>query len=191
MMTESDIRRLINAEVKRQVNILLFGAAGSNTNQSEDIDQMFPGMPTIAARPVMHPYGVSSRAPAGTIQVVGRMGEHIGNRTVLGHRDANRPTGNVGESFLYDAYGHIVYLSEDKIQIGSKGADEPFVLGNVFKAMMDTLLEILMEHQHITTVPGVQTTPPSPDFLTRFQAVKQSPIDDKLILSDEIFGEKG
>lgn len=187
-MTDSEIRRIIRDEIKQQVNILLFGSAGTNTPTGEDIDSLFPGMPTISNRPIMHPFGISSRAPAGTIQVIGRMGDHAGNRTVLGHRDSKRPAGDVGETFLYDAYGHEIYLSKEKIQIGSKAADEPFVLGLVFQKMMDDLIQLIAMHTHITTVPGVNTTPPNeaPQFLQ----IKASPIDDKLILSDEIFGEK-
>lgn len=189
MMDEALLRRLIKQEIRTQMNVLLFGAAGKNDNQTEQIQGMFPGMDGIDSRPVMHPFGISSRAPSGTTSVIGRMGEHFGNRTVLGHRDANRPTTDSGETILYDAYGHIVYLSKSKIQLGSKGAAEPFVLGLVYQALESKLIQLIAQHTHISNVPGGQSS--IPNEFQKFLDLKASPVDDSLILSDEIFGEKG
>ena len=64
---------------------------------------------------------------------------------------------------------------------------EPFVLGNVFKEMMDKLLTAISTHQHIGNM-GVPTPPPLNS--AEFTSLKSSPIGDKKILSDFITGEK-
>lgn len=185
---DSELTRFIRQEIARQLNAILSGQAGKNDQFSETISNLFPGMPDIPSRPVMHPYGLSSRAPQGTLSVIGRMGEHTGNRMVLGHRDKNRPSLSEGEAILYNEFGQRVYLKNGKILIGSKSSSEPFVLGNIFKTMMDNLLTAILNHTHQSNVPSAPTGTPlnSPDF----QAIKTSPIDDSAILSDEIFGEK-
>lgn len=188
-MNEADLKRFIKQEIRTTLNVLLTAAAGTNDNQTEQVQDLFVGMDGINGVPVMHPFGISSRAPSGTTSIVGRVGDHYGNRLVMGHRDAKRPDSGSGEVVLYDAYGHIVYLSQSKIQIGSKSASEPFVLGLVFQKLMSQLLQLLSTHTHITTVPGSATT--NPQEFQQFLDMKLSPVDDKLVLSDEIFGEKG
>ena len=89
-------RRLIRDEVKRQLNIILSGAAGANglgprTRLSSAYTQVLHRSP---ARPVMHPYGIASRAPAGTIQVTGP-GRGLDRRTgwssAIATRSPRRP----------------------------------------------------------------------------------------------------
>lgn len=184
-MMDGQIRRFIQEEIKRQMNIILNSETGQTTESTETIQNLFPGMPSIPDRPVSHTYGISSRAPQGTISVVARVGDHFGNRMVIGHRDKNRPTLNEGETILYDAYGHIVYCSQSKIQIGSKGASEPFVLGNVLQSLLSQFLQLVANHTHSNFLIG------PPDQSGQFTALKSSPVDDGAIKSDEIFGEKG
>lgn len=122
-MTDPDIIRFIRTEIAKQLNVILSGVAGTTTKESEDIEQLFPGMATITSRPVMHPYGISSRAPKGTISVVGRQGEHYGNRLVLGHRDKNRPEVQEGEVFLYNEHGGIIRLKKEGLDIERNGVE--------------------------------------------------------------------
>lgn len=160
-MMDADTIRFIREEVKRQTNIILSGKSGTNDGTKEDIQEMFPKMPTIEDRPVMHPYGFASRAPKGTIQVVARQGDHIGNRLVLGHRASDRPTLGAGESAIYNEHGEVIkvvkgkilakaadlieFESEtqvtkaDEIFLGSDSADEPLVLGTVAKTYLGHL----------------------------------------------------
>ena len=150
---------------------------------------MLPGMPTVTKRPVVQPFGLASNAPDDTVSVVGRVGEHFGARYVLGHRDQNKPKFQAtGETVLYNAFGQQIYLSNGKIQIGTKSSAEPLVLGNVFKTMMDTLLTQLAEHTHIGNL-GYNTSPPN--NAEEFVQLQESPIDDKSILSNVSFTEKG
>lgn len=103
-----------------------------------------------------------------------------------------------------------LYLaSMQKILIGL-GTDSPdpaenLVLGQVFKTMMSTTLQICMDlcealasHVHIgnlgfaTDVPYQEVTDDVfSDLKEEFAAVKASPIDDSVILSDISFTEKG
>jgi phage gp45-like len=119
-MIDSEITAFIRREIRRELNIILSGSVKANTSQTEDIDAMFPGMAAITKRPVMHPYGLVSRAPTGTISVVGQQGDHTGNRIVLGHRDKDREElDNEGEVTLYDANGHSIQMKESSMAINS------------------------------------------------------------------------
>jgi hypothetical protein len=159
-MDNSEIRKMIQDEVKRQMNVIIHGAAGANDSQTETISQMFPGMTDIPARPVMHPYGFSSRATPGTIQVVGRVGEHIGNRMVLGHRDGKRPADlQPGEVVLYNSTGQAFYIRQGKVQLGSGSSSEPMVLGNVLMKCLTDLMAAFTES------PQVVQTAVGPGFL--------------------------
>lgn len=147
-MTESEIISAIRREIKQQLNIILSGVSENSTNPDgnsvEDIQNMFPTMMAITKRPVMHPYGFASLAPDGTTQVIARQGDHFGNRIVLGHRDADRPTFlNQGDVILYNEFGQQIYMQDGKIQIGSNSASEPLVLGNVLSDFMGQLITLL------------------------------------------------
>jgi hypothetical protein len=204
MMTDAELRKLIKDEIKQQINIILNAETSDNTSQTESINALFPGMPVIENRPVMHPYGFVSRAPEGTISVVAKTGDHPGNRMVLGHRDKNRPTVQSGETMLYNEFGDKIYVSQgiirattpkwiteaDSIFIGSESADEPFVLGKVFKNYFaEPLLDQLRVETHISGIPGYPTS--IPQNAAQYAQIEASPIMDEKILSDKIFGEKG
>lgn len=189
-MTDAEMMRFIREEIKKQLNVILSGKAGTNTIQTEDIEEMFPGMPTIPGRPIMHPFGISSRAPRGTIQVTARAGEHTGNRMVLGHRDKSRPACQAGELVLYNAHGQQIRLENGEIKIGSASSSEPFVLGLVFQKFAQDLLTMFKDHKHMVTAPGAFTAALDPATIQKEIELKASPIDDKAILSDLIMGEK-
>lgn len=117
---DAETTRFIREEIKRQMDVILSGESGENDKVvNEDIQNMYPGMPTILSRPVMHPYGYVSRAPKKTLQVIGKQGEHLGNRVVLGHRDGDRPIDlKEGEGATYSSEFYQVRVSNDKIRIG-------------------------------------------------------------------------
>lgn len=146
-MTPED-RKFIITEIEKRINIILSGKSGLNTVESESILDLFPGMPEIEKRPVMHPFGMASRAPSGTLQVTGRQGEHVGNRLVLGHRDAIRPQDlESGESVIYSSDGKTVlksiYVKSDKITIGSTSSSDNLLLGKTFTE--ETLTNLLLQ----------------------------------------------
>lgn len=79
----------------------------------------------------------------------------------------------------------------DKVKISKSATSEPtepFVLGLVFKEMMEKFLTAVANHQHIGNL-GVPTPPPINK--AEFEAIKSSPVSDKKVLSDFITGEKG
>ncbi len=137
-------KRFIQEEIKRQINILLTGAAGETTATTETINSMFPGMPAITARPIMHPFGLASRATQGTPSVVGRGGDHFGARFTMGHLDPARPTDiGSGETVLYNEFGQRIYIRDGEIQIGSESSENPMVLGDILQDFIRDLWELI------------------------------------------------
>lgn len=187
-MLAGDVRRFIQQEIARQVNVILSGQAGANTVSTETIDNLFPGMPGILDRPVMHPYGISSRAPMGTISVTARQGDHAGNRITLGHRDANRPSVEEGEVQLYNEFGESIYLANGKIHIGKATASDPAVLGDELKSFLTDLITWLTNHTHIGNL-GAPTSPAQQ--LADLQQIKALNITNDKILSQLVFLSKG
>lgn len=184
-MITGEMRRYIEQEVKKHLNIILSGEAGTNTQFVETIDNLFPGMPGIINRPVMHPYGFVSRAPAGTLSVTAKQGDHPGNRLTLGHRDSLRPSIQAGETQLYNEFGQAIYLADGTIHIGTAEASNPAVLGDELKAFLIDLITWLLEHTHVTGGPGSSTSPPEQTAdLTQIQTDN---VDNDKILSQLIF----
>lgn len=139
-MISSEILTFIRREIARQVAVVLSGSAQNAQGQVEDISALYPGMPVITERPVMHPFGYVSRAPNGTIQVTARQGSTPENRLVLGHRDANRPALDGGEVVLYNAHGQQIRLNAGVIQLGGPDSAEPIVLGAQLKELLTELI---------------------------------------------------
>lgn len=150
---DAEMARYIRREIEKQMNVILSGVAGNASEQYEDVGQLFPAMPVITNRPVMHPFGMSSAAPDGTLQVVGRQGEDKGNRLVLGHRDKNKPSCAKGEAVLYDAFG-------GKIQLRSAGME--FTKNQV--DLLDQLIKLVdtIINARTNTVLGPQPLIPNP-----------------------------
>jgi phage gp45-like len=110
----ADEARFIRQEIARQLNVILSGQAGDNSSiETETIDNLFPGSPSIADRPVMHPYGFASRAPTGTIAVTAKHGADAQNRMVLGHRDKVRKLLDLseGDAVIYSSDGAVALAS--------------------------------------------------------------------------------
>lgn len=182
-MTEHEVISLIRQEIRNQILILLFGQTGTAaTVDTEDIANQYPGMDNIPARPKILPYGVSSIAPSGTLNLVGRVGNHTGNKVVLGHRDANRYPVQTGEVALYNSSGQVIYVSNGKIKMGAGGFGSPFVLGDVLKSLLSSLLSELATHTHPS--PGAP-----PTDAAAFTGFKSNFVDNNKILSQIIAGE--
>lgn len=184
-MIDPDVRKFLRDEIRKHLNIILTGQSGANTEEIESINNMFPGMPEIENRPVSHPYGYASRAKKGTTQVNARMGEHVGNRIVIGHRDGGRPKDLAeGESVIYSSGGLKVYMRNGKIQIGSSTSADPIVLYNELKTLMESILTHIMAHTHIGNM-GFETSQPLNN--TDFTADKGN---IPTIASAKVFSEK-
>lgn len=144
-----EMMRFVREEIKRQLNVVLSGVSESGTDvQKESIGSMYPGMPTIQDRPVMHPFGFASRAPRGVIQVVAKQGNDPTNRIVLGHRDVRRPALNDGEVVMYNLGGYVFKLGADGVTLGNGGATMTFVLGEELVALLKAMLDAIVNHTH-------------------------------------------
>jgi hypothetical protein len=182
-MTDSDIRKFIRDEIDRKVNVILHGDSGSNTKEAEDIQNLYPGQPTITSRPVMHPFGFVSRAVAGTIQVIGRIGAHTGNRFVLGHRDKNRPDGlEEGECAIYSLGTYEVRIFNTKVQVGKGGTFETLVVGETLRDFLKEFIQIYVAHKHIGNL-GFYTT--VPDNQAQATQLKTNNLDNDKILAKD------
>lgn len=188
-MIDGEMMRFMREEIKRQVNVILSGSSGNNTQFIEDIQNQYPGSPPVPGRPVMHPYGFASRAPANTIQVIARVGDHPGNRMVLGHRDSARPLIGSGETILYNQYGQQIYLEKGKIHIGTKATSDPAPIGNELKAYILAELGWILTHTHVSSAPGAPTSPPSE--ASALQEIQANNIDNDKILSKTVFIDPG
>ena len=148
-MLDSEVKRFIMMEIQKQLNVIASGSAGANTVETENINALFPGMPPLEGRPVMHPYGFVSRAAVDTISVTARQGNHPGAYLTLGHRDKNRPAIENGESAIYSIGKFQITAKTDKILIGKDGVFEELVMGETLRQFLLELVVLVLEHTHI------------------------------------------
>lgn len=79
--------------------------------------------------------------------------------------------------------GHLISLTNDGIHFGTKGSSEPMVLGNLWKALMDTIMVSYTTHIHPTGVGP--SGPPSDAAVWAAQQAQTA-----ATISDFIFGQK-
>lgn len=117
---DANLFRNVVQEIKKYANVVLNGQAGeTNSTILEDIDQIYPGSPTVTQRPVIHPYGYAARAITGVLSVNLRNGSDPGARYVVGHRDVARPMDlNQGEAAVYSSAFFQLRVANDHITIG-------------------------------------------------------------------------
>lgn len=186
-MTRDEIRQIIWQEIGRALNIVLTGNSQDADGQREKIQSMLTQAGTTDSFPVAYPWGMASRVPDSTAQLVLQMGNSPMARVIATHFDPDRPKLGTGETVLYNEFGQRIYLKNGKVLLGSEKADQPAVLGTVFQTMMSTVLNAIATHTHTGNV-GYPTGPPlnAAAFITE----NASPIQDGAILSDETFVEK-
>lgn len=181
-MNESDIRRLIKKEIEIALQVITSGSAGSNTGTTESINELFAGLPTLPDRPIMRPYGFTSRAPSGTISVTAQQGSHPGNKLTLGHRDASPPDVAVGESAIYNLAGYIIKIESGKIQVGKSGEFEPLVVGDTLNDFLIAMMELIIAHTHLGNL-GTPTGPPM--NAAQFTTLKTENLDNEMLLTKD------
>lgn len=182
-MIDPDIKRFIQQEIRMHLNLITSGKAGTNTVHKEDIQERFPGMPTMAERPIMHPYGIASRAPQGTLQVTAQMGDHPGNVSVLGHRDKDRPDDlQSGESVLYSLGKFRVYARGDRLEIGKDGDNEVLPVGDTLLEFLVELLQLIVQHTHLGNLGYPTGVPQNAADFTQLQTEN---LDNEKILAKD------
>lgn len=179
-MTSEEVRDIIRLEVAKQLTAILTGKSKNAEEGKEDIEEMYPGAPTIEKRPVMQPYGLKSRARDGTTSVVAVQGAHAGNRIIIGHRDDEAPEPDaIGAVVLYDAFGNSIHLKDgkivvtldDKMEIGAGATKEAARKGDA------TLIDTVTDSGFISWIssvsgvinsvaPGTITPPSGPTSVT-------------------------
>lgn len=181
-MIDSEIQRYIQQEVKRQVHVILSGAAGTNSAViTETIKSLYPGMAEIPDRPIMHPFGIASRAPADTISVTARQGDHPGNVLTLGHRDKSRPTDlGDGESVLYSKGDFRVVARNGGLYVGKGTTYEEVVVGETLRTLLIGLIDAIVAHTHMGNL-GYPTGKPL--NASDFNTLKSSNLSNSKILA--------
>lgn len=163
MTLDPETRRSIRDEVKHAVNVILHAKFGETSNEYAELLEPLPGADKIPARPVVHPYGLVSRAPQGTLAVTARVGNHPAARIILGARDperANMEFLNEGDVCLYNSDGTKIVLQGKKVKMGSENADNPAVLGNELITLLGQIIDLLiLGNSVLTTTPGNPTVP--------------------------------
>lgn len=182
-MERHEVLSLIRQELRVALQIIASGQTANSTQTTEDIAELFPGMPTVTSRPIMRPWGLVSRAPKGTISVTGQQGNHPGNKLTLGHRDANPPAVEVGETAIYNVAGYIVKLSGTSVQIIKSGTTKTMVVGEDLKELLGMLLDAIVAHTHTSAAPGSPTGPPL--NASAFTQLKTNYVENDKILAKD------
>jgi len=91
-----------------------------------------------------------------------------------------------GMYLVFDDTQDHTYLTAPNIHLGSETSAEPLVLGDVFIAMMSTLLDLIAAHTHLWALGP--TSPPTTS--AAFLALKATPVVDRTIVSDVAYTEK-
>ena len=187
-MTESEIIKLIKNTVRTELAQTLLGFITETNDAYTTSIRRFSTDSEIGNLRIIRPYGMASRAPAGTGTVVHPVNGDPSHLLSLGDYDSiTRPNCNSGESALYDAYGHIVYLSQSKMQFGSESSANPMILGDIVQTLFENILDAIANHNHIGNL-GFSTSPPI--NAATFESLKSSPVADGTILSGKCFTEK-
>jgi hypothetical protein len=121
------------------------------------------------------------KTKAGHILIVDDKDKIVSLKTPAGH-ELLLDEKNDKISFRYKDTD-VITINASGIFFGTESASEPFVLGNLWKAMMDTVLQALAVHIHPT---GVGPSGP-PDNASVYTTEKGKTADT---ISDFIFGQK-
>lgn len=187
-MTESEILKLVKKAVREELAPILMASIVKNQDQSRLDVQRFSVEGPIRGLRNIQPFGVASRAPAGTDCVVVPVNSDVTHLNVLGQFDKSKPSMEDGETILYNAQGQMIYLEDGKIHIGKKTTNNPAPVGNELKSFALDLISWMLTHTHVITLPGLDSLPPTQD--ADLTAIQADNLDNDAILSQYIFVEK-
>jgi hypothetical protein len=190
---QSELRAMVRAEIKQQMQVILYGLHESGDKNTAKVSNVVPGSPVTESRPLMAPFGLASRAPKGKLAVTGRVGDHPAARLILGYRDDSRPEMEEGEAVLYNAHGQEIRLENGAIKIGSAAANEPVVLGLVLKTLLEFAFDTLIAGDFLLTTSPGNPTAPNPAKAAELTAKKNEYLTTAAtnILSQLSFTERG
>lgn len=187
-MTESEIIKLVKETIKQTLAPILMGTIVSNEDVNRSTVKHFANSGPIPKARNIQPFGVASRAPAGTQGLIVPIAGDITHLNLVGHFDDGRPAVENGELCLYNQFGQQIYLESGKIHIGKKTTSNPAPVGNELKSFLLDLVAWLETHTHVITLPGLDSLPPTE--VADLTAIKAANLDNDNILSDYIFVEK-
>lgn len=149
-MTESEMYRMVRQVIKNELAQIAMASINVNDSALRSSVKRSPDDGPMLNLRSIQPFGISSRAPAGTDCFVSPINGDITHLVVNGHFDANKPSLNDGEAILYGADGQVIYMkSGGSIHQGSKTSSEPVVLGNVLKTTLTNILNAFLQAPQI------------------------------------------
>lgn len=157
-MEDWEIPALVRNIVRQELAPILMGKVSSTTGEYRAEFQRFAKESKIPNARLIQPYGIASRPKPEMDSLVAPVANDATHLNILGQFDAARPSLEEGEVALYGPDGQVVkmlnggnihaqteadYIAEvlGNIKLGSPDADEPAVLGNVLKEMLELLLD--------------------------------------------------
>lgn len=179
---DAETIKYIRMEVRRQMNVLLGAKSSGSDGTKESVVDAFPGYGNQPNRPIVAPYGFASRAPDGTKQMTGRVGDDPASRVVLGHMAQDRPAVDDGEAAIYSSAGYKIRVFKDKIQVAKGGDFETVPVGETLRDFLKALIEIYVAHTHEGNL-GYETTPPD-NFADAEQLKTENLDNDKILAKD-------
>lgn len=193
-MNEAMIRKIIREMIQLELAPILMASVVSNTDQNRAVIRRFSSEGPIPNLRSIQPFGISSRAPAGTQGLVIPVNGDPTHLNLVGHFDTAKPACDDGETVLYGADGQVIYLkSGGTIHQGTEAADEPVVLGTVLQTFADNLLESFLQ----TGIVGYDSfglpVYLSPDIAETMTTEKANHVDnpDTNFLAQKNFVERG
>lgn len=186
MMNDSEIRSIIRQEIKQALTPVLMGFITSNEDVKRIMAKRMSNEGPMNVRSIQ-PFGLSSKAPPETQTLLVPIAGDPTNMNAVGNYDTNKPDVEDGEVSIYDNFGHEVYLSQDKMQFGSKDSANPMMLGDLVQECLSNMLQLIIEHNHMGNL-GYPTGAPSNAI--QFQQLKLNTVDSGDLVSDKCFTEK-
>jgi phage gp45-like len=146
-VNESDLIPLIKQTIKQEIAQIMMANVITNTDQNRSTLKRFPSDSPFGNVRNIQPFGLASRAPAGTQCLLIPSAGDVTQLNMVGHFDTNRPTISDGESILYGADGQVVFMKAGgTIHQGTKAASSPVVLGDVLKTTLTNILEAILNN---------------------------------------------
>jgi len=164
-MTPEEVISLVRMILRQEFAPILMASIVSTEDQFRCTTRRFAAEGSAPNRRQIKPFGVSSRAPKGTDVVMVPVNGDPTHMNICGEFDQNRPSLDEGETILYAADGHLIYLKNGKtIHVGGKTAASPLVLGDVLKSFATDLLDqVIAAVSAVKDGPvAVTTTPGNP-----------------------------
>jgi hypothetical protein len=193
-MEPYEIHALVRQVIREELAPILMGKVGEiNEKYRAKLKSRLSGETGLENLRTLHPYGLASKPKAETeVVILPLMGDPT-NLNVLTQHDKDRPEIEQGEVALYGPDGQIIHFKNDgNIYQGSSEADEPVVLGNVLKTLLEALIDAFLNNPQVGQC-AVGPVMLDPGVRTQLTQAKQTYLSQASsnILSQKNFVERG